>query len=145
MLELFPVWLTQTPGVSLNDQLWVVGAIIVCVGGLGVAGKYIWDRIEKQNEADRVWRETQNAKREAHESKLADSWQSAVDSIDLRREKGEESRNAAILRLTEYVTGVSTDLKAHHEQARAILEITKEIDKNTRPANGEKRKPGNGF
>jgi biopolymer transport protein ExbB/TolQ len=135
----------QVPVYTINEQLTVVIAIVVCFILAGAAAKYAWDRIEKQSDKDRLWRETQNAKREAHEEKQAQSWQSVIDSIDQRREKGEESRQAAILKLAESVNGVSSDLKAHHEQAKTILTIAQRIDVNTTPGNGEeKRKPNGG-
>jgi hypothetical protein len=48
------------------------------------------------------------------------------------------------LKLAESVNGVSSDLKAHHEQAKTILTIAQRIDVNTTPGNGEKRKTNGG-
>jgi hypothetical protein len=123
--------LLQVPaGYTINEQLTVVIAIVVCVSLLLLVGKYIWDRLEKSSISDRDWREAQNKTRDENISRLQSEWRQTVKEMN-------DSNQASLRDLAQSVQGVGIMLRDHDVQAKEIKTIVNEIHANTKPGNGK--------
>jgi Flp pilus assembly protein TadB len=123
--------LLQVPaGYTINEQLTVVIAIVVCISLLLLVGKYIWDRLEKSSISDRDWREAQNKTRDENISRLQSEWRQTVKEMN-------DSNQASLRDLAQSVQGVGVMLRDHDVQAKEIKTIVNEIHANTKPGNGK--------
>jgi uncharacterized oligopeptide transporter (OPT) family protein len=125
------------PPVDTWGQFPLVGVIVLCfiVAALGVFyfTRWIWSEYKKIRAEDLAWRERQNAAREAAVAEQNRLWREAMTVRDARYEQYDRERQGTLAQLAESMAGIASQISEHDAQAKNILAITKEIDRNTRP------------
>lgn len=126
-----------TPSGDVWVQYPLVAVIVLCFvvagGAIFAFTKWIWGEYKKVQEADRIWKETQNKAREEAEAEQNRLWREAMSNRDARYEQYDRERQGTLAKLADSMAGIATQIKDHDLQAKEIMAITKRVDQNTRP------------
>lgn len=132
----------NTPVPLPSAEIWkeypLVSVIVLCFALACVAvfffTRWVWTEYCKEKDKDLAWRETQNMARERAVAEQNALWREAVAERDIRYERYDKERQGTLTQLAETMAGMVEQLQAHDSQAKEILRLSQDIDKNTQPS-----------
>ena len=112
------------PPTSTWDQFPVVAVIVLCLAAAFVAiyyfTRWVWSEFKKERDLDRVWRESQNDKREAAVAEQNQLWREAMIERDQRWEEADKQKQVTLKDMAGMMGRMIQMLSDHDTQAKDI-------------------------
>jgi hypothetical protein len=112
------------PPTSTWDQFPVVAVIVLCLAAALVAiyyfTRWVWSEFKKERDLDRVWRESQNDKREAAVAEQNQLWREAMIERDQRWEEADKQKQVTLKDMAGMMGRMIQMLSDHDTQAKDI-------------------------
>jgi len=116
------------PDTAIWNQFPVVAVIILFLavigGGVFAFARWAWKEYSRERDKDRLWREQQNAAREASTEKQNTAWQQTVKELAEHWEEQDRDRESVLKDIAAATAKMLEKLDRHDERAARIEQAT---------------------